>query len=454
MEREPSCDALPEERLKPFTPSLRLSLSPLSPTAMLRRNIYQISSSQIARRNPGYFINQIPSHQSPRNEFSTSSKPGSASPPGSLGKRPESSGFLSMLFIGIVVVGAAFLAAYQAGNLDQYLKKEHHTVPQAAPVNATAGNLKGVQHSADQLVSPTEKLSNENPTVELAQQKIDTHFPQPEIAVDDRGGKPVPVQEKSSIDEVGTADAKENQWPQYTQSTLTSSAIAEVGTADAKENQLPEHTQSTLASDDPSKESLTQSDGIIDIKSTKTENTPILEEGIQHTSTSRQTSAVLDENGVKNIQLEIQETEERGKIIVLCISFYARSEEARQSHATQNFALRALALEDALPKGLPIQTQIASLESYLEGRDKDSVFLVLAFHPEETQNNGTDTQLQLLKQLLAGGKLAEAADYLEENVRGTQAAEIVAGWVRQARNRAISEQAVVLQSYAHSLCLT
>ena len=56
---------------------------------------------------------------------------------------------------------------------------------------------------------------------------------------------------------------------------------------------------------------------------------------------------------------------------------------------------------------------------------------------------------------LAEGKLAEAAACLEESVRGTQAAEIVAGWVRQARNRAISEQAVLLlQSYANSLSLT
>jgi len=57
---------------------------------------------------------------------------------------------------------------------------------------------------------------------------------------------------------------------------------------------------------------------------------------------------------------------------------------------------RALALEDALSKGLPIQTELESLQSYLEGTDKDSVLdLVLASLPEETRNNGTDTHLQL-----------------------------------------------------------
>ncbi|KAK7267024.1 hypothetical protein RIF29_19688 [Crotalaria pallida] len=41
-------------------------------------------------------------------------------------------------------------------------------------------------------------------------------------------------------------------------------------------------------------------------------------------------------------------------------------------------------------------TEIASLESHLEGIDTDSVLdLVLASLPEETRTNGTDTQLQL-----------------------------------------------------------
>jgi len=53
-------------------------------------------------------------------------------------------------------------------------------------------------------------------------------------------------------------------------------------------------------------------------------------------------------------------------------------------------------LEDALSKGLPIETEIASLQSYLGSTDKDSVLdLVLASLPEETRSNGTDTQLQL-----------------------------------------------------------
>ncbi|XP_061345281.1 MICOS complex subunit MIC60, mitochondrial [Gastrolobium bilobum] len=647
---------------------------------MLLRSILEISSRHTLRRNPRPYIIQIPTHLPSQKRFSTASKPSGAPAPGSTGKPPESNDTLSKFFIGSVALGAAFLAAYQTGYLDQYLQKEQHSVPQEAQINAATGDSKSVQHSLDQLVSPSsEKFNNEKPSVEHAEQKIDTHFPQPENVVEDQGDKLFQVQDKSDI--------------------------AEDGTTAAKENQLPEYPHSSLTSADTSKESGVQSEGIVDIKSTETDIVPGLEEGIQHTSTSTQPGAVPDENGMKNIQPKQQEIEERkenafgedieqqptlleeynlrnksegspltylyshgltenthfpeekealggameelkdgyvsqdGKLVLdflqaihaaekrqadldarafneekkvlkekyekklkdaaarelmlaeeaamldkeikrerakaalaikslqekmeeklkieleqkeieaelklkkvqelakaelnaaianeksaqiekmaeanininaLCMAFYARSEEARQSHATQNFALKALALEDALSKGLPIQTEIASLQSDLEGIDKDSVLdLVLASLPEETQNDGTDTQLQLkqkfdalkgtlrhfsffppggggilahslahvaswlkvreadqsgdgiesvinkVESYLAEGKLAEAADCLEDSVRGTQAAEIVAGWVRQARNRAISEQAVVLlQSYANSISLT
>ncbi|XP_027365668.1 uncharacterized protein LOC113872363 [Abrus precatorius] len=645
---------------------------------MFRRSIFEISSRPTLRR---HFINQTTSHLASRKKFSTASKPGGASAPSS-GTPPESHGSLSKFFVGSVAVSAAFLAAYQTGYLDQFLKEEQHSFPQEAQINADAGDLKGVQHSIDQLVSPGEKFNNESPAVELAEKNIDAHLSQPEVVEENKGGKQIPVQDKFDI--------------------------AENGTAASKENQLPKYPQSSLTSDDTSKESVIQSDGIVGRKSIEADVVPTVEEGLQHTTTSTQTSVVPNENEMKSIQPEHQEIQEIGErsesalpkvieqqptlleeyhlrnnlegspatllyshgfaknshlpeepeeligatgelkdgylskdgklvldflqaihaaeqrqadldarvfneekkvlkekyekklkdaaarelmlaeeaamldkelkrerakaalaikslqekmeeklkieleqkeieaelklkkseelakaelnaaianekaaqiekmaeaninINALCMAFYARSEEARQSHATQNFALRALALEDALSKGLPIQTEITSLQSYLEGIDKDSVLdLVLSSLPEETRNSGTDTQLQLkqkfdalkgtlrhfsffppggggilahslahvaswlkvreddqsgdgiesvinkVESYLAEGKLAEAADFLEESVTGTQAAEIVAGWVRQARNRAISEQAMILlQSYANSLSLT
>ena len=56
----------------------------------------------------------------------------------------------------------------------------------------------------------------------------------------------------------------------------------------------------------------------------------------------------------------------------------------------------ALALEDALSKGLPIQKEIDALNSQIDGIDKDSLLgLVMASLPEDTLKNGTDTILQL-----------------------------------------------------------
>ncbi|PPR92639.1 hypothetical protein GOBAR_AA28033 [Gossypium barbadense] len=190
-------------------------------------------------------------------------------------------------------------------------------------------------------------------------------------------------------------------------------------------------------------------------------------------------------------------------INALCMAFYARSEEAHKSHSVHKLALGALALEDALSKGLPIQKEIDALRTYLEGTEKDSVLdLVLSSLPEETRYHGTHTfnalkgtlrhfslippggggilthclahsaswlkvkevdqsgegiesLISRVDKYLAEGKLAEAATALEQGVKGSQAEEIVNDWVKQARNRAITEQALTaLQSYATCISLT
>ncbi|KAK4381411.1 hypothetical protein Sango_2970500 [Sesamum angolense] len=60
-------------------------------------------------------------------------------------------------------------------------------------------------------------------------------------------------------------------------------------------------------------------------------------------------------------------------INALCMAFYARSEEARQTHSVHKLALGALALEDALGKGLPIKKEIEALHTHVEGIDDDSL---------------------------------------------------------------------------------
>ncbi|XP_031496081.1 uncharacterized protein LOC116261455 isoform X2 [Nymphaea colorata] len=197
-------------------------------------------------------------------------------------------------------------------------------------------------------------------------------------------------------------------------------------------------------------------------------------------------------------------------INALCMAFYARSEEARQSHSVHKLVLGILALEDALAKGLPIGKEISSLQTSVDGIDRDSFLdLVLSSLPDETLKLGTYTHLQLnqkfeaskrtlqhlalipaggggllahslafvasflkvredtesgkgiesvisqVERFLAEGRLAEAAEALELGVSGSQAEGLASEWVKLARNRAITEQALsLLQSYATAVSST
>ncbi|KAL9241520.1 hypothetical protein vseg_015625 [Gypsophila vaccaria] len=196
-------------------------------------------------------------------------------------------------------------------------------------------------------------------------------------------------------------------------------------------------------------------------------------------------------------------------INALCLAFYARSEEARQTHSLHKLALGALALEDALSNGLPVQAELNALGVYIESVDKDSLLqLAVSSLPEDVRLHGTDSVLNLnqkfkalkgslrhfslippggggilthslarvasflkveeagqsgdgiesvinkVESLLAAGKLVEAANALEDGVKDSKASEVVSDWLRSVRNRAIAEQALVLlQSYATSMSL-
>ncbi|KAJ6791840.1 MICOS complex subunit MIC60 isoform X1 [Iris pallida] len=83
-------------------------------------------------------------------------------------------------------------------------------------------------------------------------------------------------------------------------------------------------------------------------------------------------------------------------INALCMAFYARSEEARQTHSVHKLALGTLALEDALSRGLPIRAEVDKLYTSLEGIDRDSLLdLALSSLPEEALNCGVNTHMQL-----------------------------------------------------------
>ncbi|KAJ4715655.1 Formation of crista junctions 1 [Melia azedarach] len=112
----------------------------------------------------------------------------------------------------------------------------------------------------------------------------------------------------------------------------------------------------------------------------------------QELATAELTAAIMRE---KAAQIE-KMAEANVHINALCMAFYARSEEARKSYFAHKLALGALALEDALSRGLPIQKEIDALYTYLDGIEKDTVLdLVLSSIPEETRYHGTETLLQL-----------------------------------------------------------
>ncbi|KAE8701120.1 RNase L inhibitor protein-related isoform 1 [Hibiscus syriacus] len=82
--------------------------------------------------------------------------------------------------------------------------------------------------------------------------------------------------------------------------------------------------------------------------------------------------------------------------------------------------------------------------------------LCMAFYARsEEAHKRIESIINRVENYLAEGKLAEAAGTLEQGVKGSQAEEIIGDWVKRARNRAITEQALtVLQSYATCSSLT
>ncbi|XP_044968351.1 uncharacterized protein LOC123428225 isoform X2 [Hordeum vulgare subsp. vulgare] len=193
-------------------------------------------------------------------------------------------------------------------------------------------------------------------------------------------------------------------------------------------------------------------------------------------------------------------------IDALCMAFYARSEEARQSHSVHKLALGTLAFEEALSSGSPIRTEVDQLRKSLEGIDKDSLLdLALSSLPEDVLDHGSDTRMELkqkfnslketirhfslippggggmlthavaraaskikvkedqsgdgvealisrVEDLIVGGDLSAAADALTGGLLGTAAEEAATEWVKQARKRAIAEQTLtLLHSYASSI---
>ncbi|KAH0940434.1 hypothetical protein HID58_000071 [Brassica napus] len=160
----------------------------------------------------------------------------------------------------------------------------------------------------------------------------------------------------------------------------------------------------------------------------------------------------IQERMEDKLKTEIEQKETEAKLAL------SEAEEMAKAELISAIAKEkgALALEDTLSKGLPIQNEIDMLQTYLEGIHQDSMLdLVLSSLPEEALSTGTDTVQQLNQKFNTLRGALRHFSLIPPGVKGSKAEEIVNAWVRRARNRAITEQAVtLLQSYATCASLT
>ncbi|TYG94921.1 hypothetical protein ES288_A11G226500v1 [Gossypium darwinii] len=528
---------------------------------MLRRSILELSRHRGSpRKIPRQIISQCSSpFLYSRKQFSTSPGENPTPKPGSSGGPPESNSGFSRVVLGSAVIVGAALVAYQAGYLDQYFGQVPNDSVDSAKIGFDGKDENDVQvvTSHDEEIKGQSNLDLHEqedatrislpPQLETSSETPSVNHPNVEVKVE--------VKSNDSNETLGNSSTSgpEKPLPEYSQSSLPSadhsadaavSAEGNVEKAGSETAPIPNKEIRDIQLDTQSSASLGEKETkAVEPHSHATEDRPqeLKRERTKAAAALKSLQEKMEEQlrmeleeKEREAELKLQKAQELGKaelaaaianekaaqieklaeanlnINALCMAFYARSEEAHKSHSVHKLALGALALEDALSKGLPIQKEIDALRTYLEGTEKDSVLdLVLSSLPEETRYHGTHTVLQLnqkfnalkgtlrhfslippggggilthclahiaswlkvkevdqsgegiesligrVDKYLAEGKLAEAATVLEQGVKGSQAEEIVNDWVKQARNRAITEQALTaLQSYATCISLT
>lgn len=69
---------------------------------------------------------------------------------------------------------------------------------------------------------------------------------------------------------------------------------------------------------------------------------------------------------------------------------------------------------------------------------------------EGTGREGVESVIATVEECLANGELSQAANVLEQGVKGSRAEPFVSDWARHARSRVIAEQALALVQ-AHAI---
>ncbi|KAK1314014.1 hypothetical protein QJS10_CPA06g00601 [Acorus calamus] len=197
------------------------------------------------------------------------------------------------------------------------------------------------------------------------------------------------------------------------------------------------------------------------------------------------TIKLLQQKAEENLKSELQRKEEEAELKLKKVQDLAKAELAAAIAAEKSSQIEkmseanlhgALALEDALSKGMPIRTEIDTLYSAFKGIDRDSLLDLfdalkgklrhyslipaggggilthavariassIKMKEDDQSEDGIESIINRVERFLGEGKLAEAADALEAGIHGSQAEEVASEWVRRARDRAVTDQALSL----------
>ncbi|KAK1267283.1 hypothetical protein QJS04_geneDACA000718 [Acorus gramineus] len=208
------------------------------------------------------------------------------------------------------------------------------------------------------------------------------------------------------------------------------------------------------------------------------------------------TIKLLQQKAEENLKSELQRKEEEAELKLKKVQDLAKAELAAAIAAEKSSQIEkmseanlhgALALEDALSKGMPIRSEIDTLYCAFKGIDRDSLLDLfdalkgklrhyslipaggggilthavahiassIKMKEDDQSEDGIESIINRVERFLGEGKLAEAADALEAGIHGSQAEEVASEWVRRARDRAVTDQALsLLQAYATAISLT
>ncbi|TQD84990.1 hypothetical protein C1H46_029506 [Malus baccata] len=430
---------------------------------MLRRSILQIASRRGLRRRIPRPITREFSAAAPK---TASHHPGDAANP----PPPGNGGSSAKIFLGSAAVGAGLVAAYKTGYLDPIFgaKEKSDSVKDAGI------GLEDHKH--------VEEEKHDEERAGIAEEKVETRSDVPNVEGLSGSDGETP---QSQVDEDNKAESditSEKGLPEHSQNiNLGSSSEGNVDVKSAEEKTSVEINEAPVVSqtsaDQQEKEAKTpppQPDIVQDkaevalgideepsgsllkayhLKDEVDEGIKITnrEDGIEYNNFPNEKEVLDAIEGLNDAYIS-----KDGKLVLDFLQTIHTAERRQAELDARVFAEEKRMLKFDALKGtvrhlslIPLggggilAHSLAHIASWLKVKEVDH------------SGDGIESIINKVEYYLAEGKIAEAAEALEEGVKGTQAMGVVSEWVKRARNRAITDQALtLLQSYATSISVT